>query len=139
MVDENPGNRYADRALNNAAVAFEKIRRFESATKTYERIYREHKEQDVEEALFQVGVNSERFYDFDKAITTHLQLVGQFPQSTHRADSYIKRRCCKNGPKDIAKRLKTMSDTRPYFYEKDTAETFFRAGKTYEKTFRLCQ
>ena len=42
LVDENPGNRFADRALNNAAVAFEDIRRFESATKAYERVYRDY-------------------------------------------------------------------------------------------------
>ncbi|MEE2787816.1 MAG: tetratricopeptide repeat protein [Myxococcota bacterium] len=135
LVDENPGNRYADRALNNAAVAFEKIRRFESATKTYERIYREYpKSNYVEEALFQVGVNSERFYDFDKAITTHLQLVGQFPQSTHRADSLyqasvLQERTQKYRP--AAQNYERYATLFPM--RKDTAETFFRAGKTYEK------
>jgi tetratricopeptide (TPR) repeat protein len=39
LVNEDPDDRNADRALNNAAVAYENIGRFASASATYQRIY----------------------------------------------------------------------------------------------------
>ncbi|GEM_PF-1264915 len=39
LVNEDPDDRNADRALNNAAVAYENIGRFSSASATYRRIY----------------------------------------------------------------------------------------------------
>ncbi len=135
LVDENPGNRFADRALNNAAVAFEDIRRFESATKAYERIYRKYpKSEFVEHALFRVGVNSERFYDYDKAIRTYLKLVAQFPQSKHRADALYKAAKKQEQTQQYREAAKNYERYVALFPDrKDTAETFFEAAKVYRK------
>ena len=42
LVDEEPKHEFADKALNNAAVCYENSRRFDSALKLYERIFREY-------------------------------------------------------------------------------------------------
>jgi len=135
LVKENPGNKYADAALNNAAVAYEETRRFESATKTYERIYTTYpKSQYAENALFRVGLNSERFYDYDKAIRSHMGLVEQYPSSEHRADSLFKAALLLERTQKYATAAREYERYATIFPErKDTAETYFRAGKMYEK------
>src|SRR5262249_49709007 len=63
LVDEEPKHEFADKALNNAAVANEKTRRFDSALKLYERIFREYpKSKLADSALFRVAVNAENSY-----------------------------------------------------------------------------
>ena len=135
LVTENPGNKYADAALNNAAVAYEETRRFESATKTYERIYTTYpKSQYAENALFRVGLNSERFYDYDKAIRSHMGLVEQYPGSEHRADSLFKAALLLERTQDYSAAAREYERYATLFPErKDTAETYFRAGKMYAK------
>ncbi|MBV69853.1 MAG: hypothetical protein CMH52_00765 [Myxococcales bacterium] len=135
LVDENPGNKFAANALNNAAVAYETLRMFESATRAYERIYKGYpKSQFVEDALFRVGINSERFYDFQKAIDTHLKLVSQFPQSANRADSLYKAAVLQERTQQYLQAAANFERYAQLFpNRKDTAETFFRAGDTYRK------
>ncbi|WP_426749990.1 tetratricopeptide repeat protein [Myxococcus sp. Y35] len=85
LVDEAPRHEFADKALNNAAVAHENTRRFDSALKLYERIYREYPSSPLAGgALFRVAVNAENSYDFDKAVTSYQQLVKDYPASKDR-------------------------------------------------------
>lgn len=85
LVDEAPRHEFADKALNNAAVAYEKTRRFDSALKLYERIFREYPSSPLaDSALFRVAVNAENSYDFDKAVTRYQQLVKDYPASKDR-------------------------------------------------------
>jgi len=54
IVDSDPKNEDADKALNNAAVAYENVKRFAAATKLYERIVNDYpKSKFVDDALFQ--------------------------------------------------------------------------------------
>ncbi|XXF79798.1 tetratricopeptide repeat protein [Myxococcaceae bacterium GXIMD 01537] len=85
LVDEEPKHEFADKALNNAAVAYENTRRFESALKLYERIFREYPKSSLADgALFRVAVNAENSYDFDKAVTNYQRLVKDYPASKDR-------------------------------------------------------
>jgi tetratricopeptide (TPR) repeat protein len=85
LVDEDPKNEFADKALNNAAVAYENTRRFESALKMYERIFREYPNSKLaDSALFRVSVNAENTYDFDKAVANYQRLVKDYPASKNR-------------------------------------------------------
>lgn len=135
LLEENPGNKYADAALNNAAVAYEKTRRFESATKMYERLYREHPDsQFAENALFRVGVNAARFYDFDKAIVSHLQLVDRYPQSDNRADSLYQAAVLLEQDQRYQDAARSFERYAELFQGRDdTAATYYRAAKVYEK------
>ncbi len=85
LVDEDPKNEFADKALNNAAVCYENTRRFESALKLYERIFREYPNSKLADAaLFRVAVNAENSYDFDKAVENYQRLVKDYPASKNR-------------------------------------------------------
>ncbi|MCE9673797.1 tetratricopeptide repeat protein [Myxococcus stipitatus] len=85
LVDEAPRHEFADKALNNAAVAHENTRRFDSALKLYERIFREYPKSPLADAaLFRVAVNAEKSYDFDKAVTNYQKLVKDYPASKDR-------------------------------------------------------
>ncbi|MFP2933346.1 tetratricopeptide repeat protein, partial [Pyxidicoccus sp. 3LG] len=85
LVDEEPRHEFADKALNNAAVAYENTRRFDSALKLYERIYREYPSSPLADAaLFRVAVNAENSYDFDKAVVSYQKLVKDYPASKDR-------------------------------------------------------
>ncbi len=88
LVDEDPKNQFADKALNNAAVSFENSRRFDSALRLYERIVREYPNSKLaDSALFRVAVNAEQSYDFDKAVDNYQKLVKDYPTSKDRENA----------------------------------------------------
>ncbi|HEX8435598.1 tetratricopeptide repeat protein [Archangium sp.] len=85
LVNEAPRHEFADKALNNAAVASEKTRRFDSALQLYERLYREYPASPLADgALFRVAVNAENSYDFDRAVVSYQKLVKDYPASKDR-------------------------------------------------------
>jgi TolA-binding protein len=66
----------ADKALFNAATCFVEARRFDSAMRTYERLFTDYPDSSLaQDALFYVAANAEKAFDFEKAITTYLKLV----------------------------------------------------------------
>ncbi|MCA9717397.1 MAG: tetratricopeptide repeat protein, partial [Myxococcales bacterium] len=87
LVAEDPKDDNADRALNNAAVAYEKIGRFGSASKTYQRIYTEYPDSEfADDALLRTGLNHVRFFEFDEAVAAYLTLAEdqRYKESEHR-------------------------------------------------------
>jgi TolA-binding protein len=87
LVTGAPKDPNADRALNNAAVAYEKIGRFGSASKTYERIYKEYPDSEfADDALLRSGLNHVRFFEFDDAVQSYLVLADdkRYKDSEHR-------------------------------------------------------
>ncbi len=87
LVDQAPDDPNADRALNNAAVAYENIGRFGSATQTYRRIYEKYPDSDfADDALLRTGYNHSRFFEFDEAVTSYLKLAEdtRYKDSEHR-------------------------------------------------------
>lgn len=85
LVKEAPQHEFADRAVYNAAVCYEKVLRFESALQLYERVYRDYPKSNLaDQALFLVAYNAERAFDYDKAIERYLHLVDSYPESQQR-------------------------------------------------------
>ncbi|WP_106394821.1 tetratricopeptide repeat protein [Enhygromyxa salina] len=99
LVNQAPDDPNADNALNNAAVAYENIGRFESASNTYERIYTTYKPCDsptlkdgdkcsefADEALLRAGYNHSRFFEFEDAVAKYLILATKddYKNSDHR-------------------------------------------------------
>ena len=87
LVDQAPNDPNADRALNNAAVAYEKVGRYASAGQTYQRIYTNHPDSEfADDALLRSGFNHIRFFEFDRAISSYLVLAqdGRYKDSEHR-------------------------------------------------------
>jgi cellulose synthase operon protein C len=99
LVNQAPDDPNADNALNNAAVAYENIGRFESASNTYERIYTTYKpcsspklkpgdkcSEFADEALLRSGYNHARFFEFEEAVDKYLVLATKddYLNSDHR-------------------------------------------------------
>src|SRR5262249_49182216 len=90
IVDSDPKNEDADKALNNAAVAYENVKRFAAATRLYERIVTEYPNSKfVDDALFRTAVSYQKAFEFDKAVVSYLRLAqdARFASSTHRTDA----------------------------------------------------
>jgi TolA-binding protein len=135
LIDENPGNQFADSALNNAAVNFERVKRYESASRLYERLVREHPKSPLADtALFRVGLNAERFFDFDKAIRSYESLVTRYPKSDRRADAIYNVALSLENTQKYERSAKEYLRYCKLFPKRDDApEVCFRAGAVYEK------
>lgn len=87
LVDQAPDDPNADRALNNAAVAYENIGRFGSASQTYKRIYTKYPDSEfADDALLRTGYNHSRFFEFDEAVQSYIVLAEdkRYKDSEHR-------------------------------------------------------
>lgn len=90
LVNEAPQDPNADRALNNAAVAYENIGRFGSASQTYQRIYTDYPDSEfADSALLRTGFNHSRFFEFEEAVQSYLVLAEdpRYADSDHRMNA----------------------------------------------------
>ena len=68
IVDRDPHGEDADKALNNAAVAYENVKRYAGGDALYERIVNEYPNSKfVDDALFRTAVSYQKAFEFDKA------------------------------------------------------------------------
>jgi tetratricopeptide (TPR) repeat protein len=138
LVTGAPKDPNADRALNNAAVAYEKIGRFGSASKTYERIYKEYPDSEfADDALLRSGLNHVRFFEFDDAVQSYLVLANdaRYKDSEHRllalknaADLLDN---LQQYPKSSSLFVRYAAETKD---PKEAVEATFRAAQVLRKT-----
>ena len=75
IIDENPTFEHNNRALYNAAYAYEQMKHYDSAMQLYRRVLKEYGEtEEAVNALYRIGVNAEKFFDFDTAVDTFMSL-----------------------------------------------------------------
>jgi tetratricopeptide (TPR) repeat protein len=137
LVNEAPKDKNADKALNNAAVCFEKVHRYNEATKTYERIYREYPDSELaEDALYRAGINHERFFEYQDAVSTYLILAQspKFKSSPHRVEALGRAAVLLERDQQYARAADLYKQysavvTKP----DDAADSYFRAATAYEK------
>lgn len=138
LVDQAPKDPNADRALNNAAVAYEKIGRFGSASKTYERIYKQYPDSEfADDALLRSGLNHVRFFEFDEAVASYLVLA----EDERYKDSEHRLLALKNAA-DLLDNLQQYKKSSDLFLRyagktadpKEAAEASFRAALVLAKT-----
>lgn len=89
-VDAYPRSQDADKALNNAAVCYERLRRYSSAIRIYDRIWQQYPNRPMaHEALWRTALNYKRLFQFSKAVTRYLILANnpKFSGSPHRLAS----------------------------------------------------
>lgn len=135
LVDQTPNHQFADKALFNAAVAFEKVNRFDAASKIYQRIYDSYPKSELaDRALFRVGVNYEKGFDFPAAISAYTQLVERYPTSEHRADSLYNVAVTLENMQQYGQAATAFKRYATTFPDReDSGEVFFRAATVYEK------
>ncbi len=84
LVDQNPDFADADRAMFNAALAYQQIKRYDSAARLFDRIVTEPRFQNSdlhEDALFRLSENYRRFFNFERASAGYLALATRFATS----------------------------------------------------------
>jgi len=138
LVDQAPDDPNAESALNNAAVCYENIGRFASASATYRRIYTDYPDSETaDDALLRTGFNHSRFFEFDEAVQSYLILA----EDDHYKDSEHREVALRN----VADLLDSLQDYKrsSEFYlryaEKTTDDTkageaLFRSAKVTGKT-----
>ncbi len=135
LVQKNPQHEFADKALNNAAVCYEKTRRFDSALKIYERIVNEYPNSTLaDQALFRVASDAEQSYDFDKAVSRYLLLVDQYPNSKNRASALYDAARLLEGLQryaDAARAYRRYAELFPN--QPDAPQNLFRSALVYDK------
>ncbi|MCA9705865.1 MAG: tetratricopeptide repeat protein, partial [Myxococcales bacterium] len=138
LVDQAPTDPNAEAALNNAAVCYENIGRFASASQTYRRIYTDYPDSEsADDALLRTGFNHSRFFEFDEAVQSYLVLAenDRYKDSEHREVAL----------RNVADLLDNLQDYRRSsdFYlryadkttdDAQAGEALFRAAKVLGKT-----
>lgn len=75
----------ADKALYNAATCFREFRKFDSAMRTYERLFNNYPKSPLaQSALFFVAEAAEKAFEFEKAIAFYQRLVKDYVDSPDR-------------------------------------------------------
>ncbi len=138
IVDADPKGEDADKALNNAAVAYENVKRFAAATKLYERIVTDYPTSKfLDDALFRTATSYQKGFDFDKAVVSFLRLAEdpRFANSQHRTNSLYNAAVLQEGDQNYPKAadlFKRYSNDKGVKRE-EASEAFFRAALIYEK------
>jgi tetratricopeptide (TPR) repeat protein len=135
LVDEEPKHEFADKALNNAAVCYEKEHRFESALKLYERIFREYPNSKLADAaLFRVAVNQENSYDFERAVASYQALVDDYPASKDREAALYNAARLQEGQQQYKAAAASYARYATLFPKaEDAPKNQYRAALVYEK------
>jgi tetratricopeptide (TPR) repeat protein len=90
LVEKNPHGPVADKALYNAAIAYENIKRYAGAAGLYERLARDYPQSQLaDEALFRAAFNQQRLFLFDKALLAYraIATLPRYARSPHRHDA----------------------------------------------------
>ena len=116
-------------------MAYEKLRKFESAGRVYERIVNEYpKSEFVENALFNLAKSYNRVFDYEKAIRTYSRLFSEFPNSGRRADYLYLAAINLEKTGQYARAAKRYEEyARAFPNREETAETFFKAVRMYQR------
>src|SRR5690606_4151342 len=88
LADQNPDAPFADKAYYNAASAYKEVKYYDSASRLFEKLVTESRfsrSEFAEDSLFELAENYKLFFQFDKATTAYLALVGRYEASQNRA------------------------------------------------------
>jgi len=138
LVDQAPKDPNADRALNNAAVAYENIGRFSSASQTYKRIYTDYGDSEfADDALLRTGFNHSRFFEYEEAVESYTILA----EDERYKDSEYRDEGLKNAAEvlDALQEYERSSQMYQRFAEQtqdpaEAAEARFKAAQVLGKT-----
>jgi TolA-binding protein len=138
LVDKDPKNKFADQALQNAAVAYQKARRYDSAYRVYERIATEYPQsQYVEGALIQMAETGKKFFDFEKAIRSYDLLRKRFPNSKSAPYAFYITGYLLEAEGRSEEAARTMEEfAKTYPNDPEAPTTLLRASKIYQKMGR---
>ncbi|MBK8480850.1 MAG: tetratricopeptide repeat protein [Proteobacteria bacterium] len=137
LVESNPESSDADKALFNAAVAYEKSMRFESATRIYEQLWQKYPTSALAgDALWRSAENYKRFFEFKKAVDSYLIMADApgFASSPHRSDALYNAAVILENDQDYGRAAQLfLRYAAQVGKPQEAAEAYFRAGNIYGK------
>ncbi len=152
MMSRDTEQKYTTLALINTAVAYEALDKPGEAANYYERLYTEFPDDDfVPYAIYRVAVNTERFFEFDKATQNYLAFYDRFadeetPEEVRKAFSgnFIFREKATDALRSGAVLLENSQEYREaadryveyserYPTKDDADDVFWQAIKSWEK------
>lgn len=75
IIEENPTFEHNHIALYNAAFAYEQLKYYDSSMQLYRRVLNEYGDtKEAVNALYKIGENAEKFFDYETAISSFLSL-----------------------------------------------------------------
>ncbi len=86
VVDQDPGAKFADKALYNAAIAYIQVKKYDSATKVLTRLVtdpRYQKSSFIESSLATLAETARKFFNFQAAVNAYQTLLTRFPDSKY--------------------------------------------------------
>lgn len=137
LVESNPESSDADKALFNAAVAYEKSMRFESATRIYEQLWQKYQTSALAgDALWRSAENYKRFFEFKKAVDSYLIMADapRFAGNEHRSDAIYNAAVILENDQDYGRAAQLfLRYAAEVGKPQEAAEAYFRAGLIYGK------
>jgi cellulose synthase operon protein C len=136
LVEEDPKNPYAARALFSAASVMGDLKRFITAGKLYERVFTEYPEEKelAGNALFKVAETAFEGFQFDRAIRLYERLVNKYKKSKDRADALYNLAYAYQATEQYPRAAKSYELYARMFKDRDdAAEVFFRSAEVWEK------
>ena len=135
LVEENPYDENADKALSNAAINYQREMMFDSALRLHERIYKEYPYSELApQSLYLVAINAERSFDFERAVEAYQLLYEKYPAYERKSEAL-------HNAGFLLERLKRYREAARYYrlyysYERDEIEgkeALYMAGYMYWK------
>ncbi len=137
LADQNPDAPFADKAYYNAASAYKEVKYYDSASRLFEKLVtdsRFNKSEFAEDSLFELAENYKLFFQFDKATTAYLALVGRYESSENRSYALYQAATLQENNGDTLDAARTYERYAGLFGDRpDAATALFRAGELYEK------
>ena len=143
LVDDNEGRdvKFADKALYNAAVAYQQVHHYDSAARIFERIVTEQRFADsefLEDALFRLSENFKKFFNFERAISGYLALVRRNPKNAQSPYALFEAARLQQNDQQYAEAAGNFERYEELFGERDdAADALFRAATVYEEMGRV--
>ena len=138
LVDENAGRemQFADKALYNAAMAYQQVHHYDSAARIFERIVTEQRfetSEFLEDALFRLSENNKKFFNFDRAISGFLALVRKNPKNANAPYSLFEAARLQQNDQQHGEAAENFERYEQLFQERDdAADALFRAAVIYK-------
>lgn len=142
LVDENAGREvnFADKALYNAAMAYQQVHHYDSAARIFERIVSEPRfaqSEFVEDALFRLSENNKKFFNFDRAISGYLALVRKNTKNPNAPYALFEAARLQQNDQQLGEAAASFERYEQLFPERDdSADALFRAALVYKEMGR---
>ncbi|HEV8320997.1 MAG TPA: tetratricopeptide repeat protein [Myxococcota bacterium] len=139
--ERKPGEWSArDKALNNAAVAYENAFKYESALKVYRKLATEHPDSEFAmPALYRVALNSDRFFEYEEAVGEYESLYAKYgatkKETPEVTESLLSAGLLSEALGDYDKAARLFEKYyATYPGTKEAPDVLFRTAKVYEKS-----